>query len=143
MIDFHMPEDAFKTFRAHVSRYPGCDVKNVALTEAENNQKGDTSKGKSTVTHIVISAEGLSAFHSGTEWPMSDDMKHAVKFWDDRVETDGKPTGHPSRRGPGQSTLSKDFKLTPIFVKLERPHWRFGWKSHLEEPVTGDPDSPP
>ena len=25
-----MPEDAFKTFRAHVSRYPGCDVKNVA-----------------------------------------------------------------------------------------------------------------
>jgi hypothetical protein len=139
LLDFHMTDAAFKAFRAHVSRYPGCDAKRVVLSHEEKQLKGDTSKSKSTVTHIAITAEGLRAFHSASEWPMSDDMKHAVRFWDDRVETRGHPTWC-KRCGPGQSTLSNDFKLTPDFLKLERPHWRFGF-SHKDEPVTGDPDS--
>tara|TARA_B110000977_G_C11002805_1_gene464524 strand:+ start:531 stop:773 length:243 start_codon:yes stop_codon:yes gene_type:complete len=80
LIDWHMPEAAFKAFRAHVSRYPGCDAKNIVLTDEEKKQRGDTSKNKSTVTHVVVSAEAVEAFREGRENQLSVDAKTAIRF---------------------------------------------------------------
>ena len=132
LIDWHVPEAAFTAFRAHVSRYPGCDVKHVVLTAEEKTERGDTSKSKSTVTHVVISAEGLHAFHSTDKWPITKSMAHAVRFFDDRVAVVGKRT-QTHQYG---SFRYLDYKLLPSRVKAHRKHWRYKEADHGD----GDPD---
>ena len=87
-----MPEAAFKAFRAP-SRYPGCDAKNVVLTDTEKNARGDKRKGKSTVTLVVISAEAVQAFHECREEPLPEETITAIRFCDERCEKFGAPKG--------------------------------------------------
>ena len=50
------------------------------LTDEEKKQRGDTSKNKSTVTHVVVSAEAVEAFREGRENQLSVDAKTAIRF---------------------------------------------------------------
>jgi hypothetical protein len=120
LIDWHMPEAAFKAFRAHVSRYPGCDAKNVVLTDKEKKQRGDTSKSKSTVTHVVISAEAVQAFHESREKQLSEEAKTSIRFYNERCEKFGAPKGfgHPN----GFERLNMTTMITLWSAKL--PNWR-------------------
>ena len=132
IIDFHLQGDAFKAFRAHVSRYPGCDAMQVDLTDEEKKARGVASKTKSTVTHVVISAEACEAFREGREWPMSDEMKAAISFYEARCAQFGVPKGWGSPNG-----------FERIVMDLSRwsgrrPNWLF----KPDDPKTGDPDSP-
>ena len=138
LLDFHLPEKAFKAFRAHVSRYPGCDAEKVPLTDEEKRARGERRK-YATETRVAISAEGVYAFREGGEWPMSDAMQHAVRFFDARVATVGKPIETRRSRWAAASgyTFPVDFKLAPWRVaSVERPNWRF----KEADPNTGDPD---
>jgi hypothetical protein len=133
VIDFHLQGDAFKAFRAHVSRYPGCDAKHVALTDLEKKERGITSKSKSTVTHVAISLEGCEAFRERREWPMSDDMQTSLRFYQERCAKFGVPKGFGKENGfcRIETTLSS-------FWEGRRPNWRV----KADQPKTGDPDSP-
>ena len=131
VIDFHLQKDAFKAFRAHVSRYPGCDAKHVALTDLEKKERGITSKSPSTVTHVAISLEACEAFREGREWPMSDDMQTSIRFYEERCAKFGVP---PYLLGPN------GFERVPSTIPWRyfgrRPNWRF----KTDAPKTGNPD---
>jgi hypothetical protein len=131
VIDFHLQKDAFKAFRAHVSRYPGCDAKHVALTDLEKKERGITSKSPSTVTHVAISLEACEAFRERREWPMSDDMQTSLRFYQERCAKFGVPKGFGHENGFSRvdTTLS--------YWSGRRPNWRF----KADEPKTGNPDS--
>jgi hypothetical protein len=131
VIDFHLPGDAFKAFKAHVSRYPGCDAKHVALTDLEKKERGITSKSPSTVTHVAISLEACEAFRERREWPMSDDMQTSLRFYQERCAKFGVPKGFGHENGFSRvdTTLS--------YWSGRRPNWRF----KADEPKTGNPDS--
>ena len=133
VIDFHLQGDAFKAFRAHVSRYPGCDANHVALTDLEKKERGITSKSKSTVTHVAISLEACEAFRERREWPMSDDMQTSLRFYQERCAKFGVPKGFGKENGfcRIETTLSS-------FWEGRRPNWRV----KADQPKTGDPDSP-
>ena len=133
LIDWHMPEAAFKAFRAHVSRYPGCDAKNIVLTDEEKKQRGDTSKNKSTVTHVVVSAEAVEAFREGRENQLSVDAQTAIRLYNERCETFGMPKGfgHPNGFSRIDATM-------PGLWKGPRPNWR----KNEDEKKTGNPDFP-
>jgi hypothetical protein len=132
VIDFHLPGDAFKAFKAHVSRYPGCDAKHVALTDLEKKERGITSKSPSTVTHVAISLEACEAFREGREWPMSDAMQTSLRFYEERCAKFGVPKGfgHPNGFYRMDTTLS--------YWSGRRPNWRVS----VDQPKTGNPDSP-
>ena len=132
VIDFHLQGDAFKAFRAHVSRYPGCDAKHVALTDLEKKERGITSKSPSTVTHVAISLEACEAFRERREWPMSDDMQTSLRFFEERCAKFGvlKGFGHEN----GFSRM--DITLSPYWFAW-RPNWRFS----ADQPKTGNPDT--
>jgi hypothetical protein len=132
VIDFHLQKDAFKAFRAHVSRYPGCDAKHVALTDLEKKERGITSKSPSTVTHVAISLEACEAFREGREWPMSDAMQTSLRFYEERCAKFGVPKGfgHPNGFYRMDTTLS--------YWSGRRPNWRVS----VDQPKTGNPDSP-
>lgn len=135
LVDFHLPEAAFKAFRAHVSRYPGCNAKKVPLADEERKAR-DVARKFATETRVAISAEGARAFREGGEWPMSGDMKHAVRFFDARVATVGMPR-ETRKCAWGKIDARVDFKLAPWRVaSVERPNWRF----KEADPITGDPD---
>ena len=133
LIDWHMPDAAFKAFRAHVSRYPGCDAKNIVLTDAEKKERGDTSKGKSTVTHAVVSAEGVQAFHQGIEKPLSVDAQTAVRLYNQRCETFGTPKGFGHPNG---------FERVDITMFGSWSGLRPNWRASGDDAKTGDPDCP-
>jgi hypothetical protein len=131
VIDFHLPGDAFKAFKAHVSRYPGCDAKHVALTDLEKKERGITSKRASTVTHVAISLEACEAFREGREWPMSHDMQTSLRFYEERCSKFGVP---PYLLGP--NGFERVSSTIPYFWWGRRPNW-----SKADDPKTGDPDS--
>jgi hypothetical protein len=132
VIDFHLSVDTFKAFRAHVTRYPGCDAKHVALTDLEKKERGITSKRASTVTHVAISLEACEAFREGREWPMSHDMQTSLRFYEERCAKFGVPKGfgHPNGFYRMDTTLS--------YWSGRRPNWRVS----VDQPKTGNPDSP-
>ena len=132
IIDFHLQGDAFKAFRAHVTRYPGCDAKQVALTDLEKKERGITSKTPSTVTHVAVSLEACEAFREGREWPVSDDMQTSIRFYEERCARFGVPKGFGSPNGFGRFTMTM-----PSLWDGLRPNWRF----KADDPKTGDPDS--
>ena len=133
LIDFHMPETAFKVFRAHVSRYPGCDAKNVVLTDTEKTERDIKGKSKSTITHVVISSEAVEAFHEGREKQLSASAKTAIRFYEERCEKFGAPKGfgHPNGFQRLETTMNSLWS-----GKL--PNWRLT----AEDAKTGDPDLP-
>lgn len=133
IIDFHLQGDAFKAFRAHVSRYPGCDAKHVALTDLEKKERGITSKSVSTVTHVAISLEACEAFREGREWPMSDDMQTSLRFYQERCAKFGVPKGFGNQNGFSRI----DMTLSSYWTG-RRPNWRV----NADQPKNGDPDSP-
>ena len=132
IIDFHLQGDAFKAFRAHVTRYPGCDAKHVALTDLEKKERGITSKTVSTVTHVAVSAEACEAFREGREWPISHDMQTSIRFYEERCARFGVPKGFGSPNGFDRFTMTM-----PSLWDGPRPNWRF----KADDPKTGDPDS--
>ena len=133
IIDFHLQGDAFKAFRAHVSRYPGCDAKHVALTDLEKKERGFTSKSVSTVTHVAISLEACEAFREGREWPMSDDMQTSLRFYQERCAKFGVPKGFGHENG-----FTRIDTTMPSYWSGRRPNWRV----NADQKKTGDPDSP-
>lgn len=133
IIDLHLQGDAFKAFRAHVSRYPGCDAKHVALTDLEKKERGITSKSVSTVTHVAISLEACEAFREGREWPMSDDMQTSLRFYQERCAKFGVPKGFGNQNGFSRI----DMTLSSYWTG-RRPNWRV----NADQPKNGDPDSP-
>ena len=133
IIDFHLQGNAFKAFRAHVTRYPGCDAKQVALTDLEKKERGITSKTASTVTHVAVSSEACEAFREGREWPVSDDMQTSIRFYEERCARFGVPKGFGSPNGFARFTMSM-----PSLWSGPRPNWRF----KADDPKRGDdPDS--
>jgi hypothetical protein len=130
VIDFHLSVDTFKAFRAHVTRYPGCDAKHVALTDLEKKERGITSKRASTVTHVAISLEACEAFREGREWPMSHDMQTSLRFYEERCSKFGVP---PYLLGP--NGFERVSPTIPYFWWGRRPNW-----SKADDPKTGDPD---
>jgi hypothetical protein len=133
LIDWQMSDAAFKAFRAHVSRYPGCDAKNVVLTDEEKKQRGDSSKSKSTVTHVVISAEAVHAFHESREKQVSEEATTCIRFYNERCEKFGTPQGF------GHANGFSRLKMTMITLwSAKFPNWR----SNEDEKKTGDPECP-
>jgi hypothetical protein len=126
-----MPEAAFKAFRAHASRYPGCDAKNVVLTDTEKNARGDKRKGKSTVTLVVISAEAVQAFHECREEPLPEETITAIRFCDERCEKFGAPKG----LRPLNGFQRIDFTMQSCWSG-QRTHWRLT----EDDKRTADPD---
>ena len=131
VIDFHLTVDAFKAFRAHVSRYPGCDAKHVALTDLEKKERGITSKSPSTVTHVAISLEACEAFREGREWPMSDDMQTSIRFYEERCSKFGVPDYLSGANG-----FERMSPTMPWRYSCRRPNWRL----KADDPKTGHPD---
>jgi len=66
LVDWHLPDAAFKAFRAYVSRYPGCDAKRVVvLTDEEKKQRGDALFNVGSVLFLfffIYAVMGMNLF---------------------------------------------------------------------------------
>ena len=137
LVDFHLTNDAFRAFRAHVTQYPGCDAKKVELTYEQKKARGEENRKHASSTLVAISFEAVRAFQNKTVWPMSADMMHAVGFFDDRVATEGKPIQQRGGGVRGRYIAEVDYRLAPWRVpSLRRPNWRF----REDDVFYGDPD---
>ena len=93
LLDFHLPQAAFKVLASIVSTYPGCDVRQVKLTDEEKKDKGFTGKTAIYLTDAAISSEACDAFRAGRVEEATAGQLAAEKFFDERVKVEGLPKG--------------------------------------------------
>ena len=98
LLDFHLPQAAFKVLASIVSTYPGCDVRQVKLTDEEKKDKGFTGKTTISLTDVAISSEACDAFRAGQVEEATAGQLAAAKFFEDRVKVEGPPKGFDSFR---------------------------------------------
>ena len=91
LLDFHLPQAAFKVLASIVSTYPGCDVRQVKLTDEEKKDKGFTGKTTISLTDAAISSEACDAFRAGRVEEATAGQLAAAKFFDERVQVEGLP----------------------------------------------------
>ena len=93
LLDFHLPGAAFKVLASIVSTYPGCDVRQVKLTDEEKKDKGFTGKTAIYLTDAAISSEACDAFRAGRVEEATAGQLAAEKFFEERVKVEGPPKG--------------------------------------------------
>jgi hypothetical protein len=93
LLDFHLPGAAFKVLASIVSTYPGCNVRQVKLTDEEKKDKGFTCKTAISLTDVAISSEACDAFRAGRVEEATAGQLAAAKFFEDRVKVEGPPKG--------------------------------------------------
>ena len=93
LLDFHLPQAAFKVLASIVSTYPGCDVRQVKLTDEEKKDKGFTGKTTIYLTDVAISSEACDAFRAGRVEEATAGQLAAAKFFEERVKVEGPPKG--------------------------------------------------
>ena len=93
LLDFHLPQAAFKVLASIVSTYPGCDVRQVKLTDEEKKDKGFTGKTTISLTDVAISSEACDAFRAGQVEEATAGQLAAAKFFEERVKVEGPPKG--------------------------------------------------
>ena len=91
LLDFPLPQAAFKVLASVVSTYPGCDVQQVKLTDEEKKDKGFTCKTTISLTEAAISSEACDAFRAGRVVEATAGQLAAAKFFDERVKVEGLP----------------------------------------------------
>ena len=91
LLDFHLPGAAFKVLASIVSTYPGCDVRQVKLTDEEKKDKGFTGKTVICLTDAAISSEACDAFRAGRVEEATAGQLAAAKFFEERVKVEGPP----------------------------------------------------
>lgn len=91
LLDFHLPQAAFKVLASIVSTYPGCNVRQVKLTDEEKKDKGFTGKTVIYLTDAAISSEACDAFRAGRVEEATAGQLAAAKFFDERVKVEGLP----------------------------------------------------